>query len=89
MKTTSGAGNQQPEYGSSEIIVINNRKDVFTYAVPLDGTVPTSLMKRFAAQGLANLIVDKIEPEFYEMTGYEVMKYTVVIKKYDTKNIKK
>lgn len=47
--------------------------------VPMDGKQTIEEYKRIAANGLAQQIIQFIEPEFIEANGFEVLRYPVVV----------
>jgi hypothetical protein len=47
--------------------------------VPMDGKQTIDEYKRIAANGLAQQIVQFIEPEFIEANGFEVLRYPLVV----------
>lgn len=76
--------NELDDEQESELIYINPHKDVLHYQVPLthDKEGQTEKFKQMAAESLAKKIIEMIEPDYIEMNGFELMHYSLVVKKY-------
>lgn len=66
----------------TEMLIINPRKDIWTYQLPIAGQ-DVAKLKHQAAYSLALKMVELIEPEYMEMVGFELMVYKLVVKKYE------
>jgi hypothetical protein len=85
MALTKKRSDDEEEYQPTETVEINPRKDILRYEIPL-GVRPLEEYKKRAAEQLARKIIDIIEPEFLEQPGYELMRYVLIVKRYeDTK----
>jgi hypothetical protein len=69
-------------YDGTEMVLINPKKDIWTYQIPM-GMADVERYKHQAAQALALKIVKEIDPEFLEMPGFELIRYQVIVKKYE------
>lgn len=81
MMVITGGDDEQ----ESEIVYINPSKDVWRYSIPLthDKEGQTEEFKKLAAKALAEKILEQIEPEYLEQKGFELMQYSVIIKKHN------
>lgn len=87
MPITRRRPDEEEEYEPTETVEINPRKDILHYEIPL-GVQPLAEYKKRAGEQLARKIIATIEPEFLEQPGYELMRYVLIVKKYEDNPIR-